>query len=129
MMSFRNITWQQTAILIACLIATICAYKFLGADAAGVSTIVSTVLAFLLGREPPPPPPPSPAGPSLKVFTGGLAAAIGVLLFSCGPVLGVAEYAEITKHTRDVNACFEEAQDAGKSLRQYEACKEDAGIK
>ena len=140
-MSFRNITWQQAAVLIAALAATVVCYKFLGPDAAGAATVVSTVLAFLMGRDPPSNPPPSGGSasgphPALKVITGG-AAAIALLilligpalaLLSCASGLGPADYAEIGSHTSTLERCFSEGKaDGGRA--QYDACKADAGIK
>jgi len=134
-MSFRNVTWQQTIVLVAALAATFAAYRFLGPDAGAASVLASTVMAFLLGRDPPPPPPPSDGTrPLLKSIPGGLAALFAVCIFSCGPVLGVAEYTDVASHTAKVNACFEGAKDAGvpcpspECRAKYEACKKDGGL-
>lgn len=75
-MTIRNLTWQQVAVLVACLAATCVALRFFGQEAAGVTAVVSTVLTFLLGRDPPSPPsPPTDGAPTLKLLTGGAAAA------------------------------------------------------
>lgn len=93
-MSLRNLTWQQVAILVACLAATIAAYKFLGPDAGSIAAVVSTVLSFVLGREPPgpgaPPAPAGPEGPSLKLLAGGAAAAALVAAIAMSGCAGSA---------------------------------------
>lgn len=46
-----NITWQQAAVLIACIAAPVAAYKFLGSpEAAAVVTTAGMIINFLIGR-------------------------------------------------------------------------------
>jgi hypothetical protein len=133
--SFRNITWQQALVLVAALAATVACYKFLGPDAAGAASVVSTILAFLMGRDPPNGPPAAGGHPALKVIAGGAAAVVlGVLLIgpaasliSCSSGLGPADYAEIGSHTSTLERCFAEGKADG-GRKHYEACKADAGI-
>ena len=46
----RSITWQQTAVLVACLGASFAAHRFLGASSGMVSGLATTIVAFLMGR-------------------------------------------------------------------------------
>lgn len=45
-----NLTWQQIAVFVVCLAATFAAHRFLGLDAGMAAGLVSSSIAFLLGR-------------------------------------------------------------------------------
>lgn len=111
-MTIRNLTWQQVVVLVACLAAVLLALKFLGNEAAGVTAVVSTVLTFLLGRDPPAPPTPPDGAPTLKLVTGGAAAAAMLLAVACGPTPGMVYAAEQT-------TCASTA----KTLAESKACR------
>lgn len=116
----RNLTWPQVAILIACLAATLAAYKFLGPDAGSISAVVSTVLAFLLGRDPSPPAPPGPTdgAPTLKLLTGGAASAAALLaaMFVSGCL---AAHTSDAKYATELAACASTAP----SKQASKACR------
>lgn len=50
-MSFKNLTWQQVALCLGMLAATIAAYKLFGAEPAGLLLLVTSITNLMLGRE------------------------------------------------------------------------------
>ncbi len=48
----RNFTWQQLAVFALCLAAAFGAHKFLGLDAGMAAGVVTSIIAFLMGRAP-----------------------------------------------------------------------------
>lgn len=116
-MTIRNLTWQQVVVLVACLAAVLVALKFFGNEAAGVTAVVSTVLTFLLGRDPPAPPtPPTDGAPTLKLVTGGAAAA--ALMFA---VQGCAMLTPGGRYAAEQAACASTA----KSIAESRACRQN----
>jgi hypothetical protein len=113
-MTIRNLTWQQVAVLVACLAATFAAYKLLGPEAGGVSSVVSAVLAFLLGRDPPPPPAPE-APPALKLVPA-LVAVAALAAWSCGAHMTANE-----RYTVEQTACASTSP----TLAASRACRAD----
>lgn len=120
----RSVTWQQLAVLVVCLAAAFAAHKFLGLDAGMAAGVVTSVIAFLMGRPNDPPSPPL------------VGAMLGVLLLAaCGSSL-----AEVSKDVKtdgdklkecraDARAAFfVDGKSEQESLAIYEACKKDGGL-
>ncbi len=49
-MSIRSVTWQQLAVLVVCLAAAFAAHKYLGVTEGMTAGVVTSIIAFLLGR-------------------------------------------------------------------------------
>ena len=55
----KTLTWQQVAVFALCLAAAFAAHKFLGVEAGMTAGLVTSCIAFMMGRgdlTPPPPP-------------------------------------------------------------------------
>lgn len=48
----RNFTWQQLALLVICLGAAFAAHKFLGVEQGMAAGVVTSLVAFMMGRAP-----------------------------------------------------------------------------
>ncbi len=48
-----NLSWQQIAVFALCLIAAFAAHRFLGLAAGEAAGVVTAIVAFLMGRQPP----------------------------------------------------------------------------
>jgi hypothetical protein len=46
----NNLTWQQLVVLVFCLGATFAAHRFLNLDAGMAAGMVTSIIAFLMGR-------------------------------------------------------------------------------
>ncbi len=117
-MNIRNLTWPQVIVLVACLAATFGAYKLLGPEAGNLSAIASTIVTFLLGRDPPTNPPsgsPLGTGPWPKLVTGAASAA--ALLVALLFLQGCAWF----------EAARPVAEDVASQAAQISRCARDAG--
>lgn len=47
-----NLSWQQIAVFALCLASAFAAHKLLGVDAGMVAGIITSIIAFLMGRKP-----------------------------------------------------------------------------
>ncbi len=84
-MNSKTISWQQLAVFVVCLAAAFAAHKFLGLDAGMAAGVVTSIIAFMMGRGQDPPPSDPPAsgkGPGLKAI-GFTAAALALCLSGC----------------------------------------------
>jgi MFS superfamily sulfate permease-like transporter len=50
----KNFSWQQLAVLVICLAAAFAAHKFLGLEQGMAAGVVTSIVAFMLGRSPQP---------------------------------------------------------------------------
>ena len=108
----RNLTWQQIAVLVVCLVAAFAAHIWLGLSAGMGAGVVTSIIAFAMGRgdSPQPPPPPAPKPPGLKVI--GFVGALCLLLPGCSlltsqnakTVLDIAQVACIIAHAESTDA-------------------------
>jgi len=67
MMSTSNLSWQQIAVFALCLAATFAAHIYLGLDAGMAGGLITSLIAFFMGR----PMPSAPAPAKLEVLQGG----------------------------------------------------------
>lgn len=138
-MNFRSITLPQALVLIACLAATVCTYKFVSPDAANITGIVGMIISFMLGRGAPPPSGDGTA-PNLKVIAGGAAALLFIIVCAAGPVLACAgvlaaaddaQIQDLGGQLADCRALGRQAGLDGGTVAgeaAYEACKKEAGV-
>jgi len=50
-MSIQNLTWQQIVVLVICLCTAFAAHKYLGVTPGMTAGLITSVIAFLLGRK------------------------------------------------------------------------------
>ena len=137
----RNLTWQQLAVFALCLASAFAAHRWLGLDAGMAAGVVTSIIAFLMGRNGPSDPPPGTtsrvdvdkAGP----FVGALfwLSCVGYTAAGCGANLSdVAK--DVKSDGETLKQCRAEARGAffidGKTeqeaLAVYERCKKDGGL-
>ncbi len=81
----RNLTWQQIAVLVVCLAAAFAAHMWLGLPEGMAAGLVTSIIAFLMGRGDPPEDPPAAKKPNLKAigFSGAAVFALSLALPGC----------------------------------------------
>lgn len=55
----RSFTWQQVAVFVVCLCAAFAAHRFLGLTEGMAAGVVTSIIAFMMGRPSDPPSPPA----------------------------------------------------------------------
>lgn len=119
-MSFKNITFPQVLILVACLASVIVAYKFEAPYATAVGGLVGTIVAFMLGRDPSPPSLPS-AAPGVAA----LAFLLSLMALSAPGCAGAQSATADSAYGTETANCL---QDAG-SRAEVDACRRDVKAK